>query len=126
MCTYIRGSTPGPDPHINTVTAINVLGIPEVEILLVGIAIIGTIIPFIGIPYTMVPFGFATAEIHLSSAKKLYCAVTMMTSDMQQRYALKFAVVIVNCNYKKVTIKSYCYSWGGGMASNVRDVQIGC
>ena len=100
------------------------VGIPEVEILLVGIAITGTIIPFIGIPDTMVPFGFATAEIHLSSAKKLYCAVTMMTSDMQQKYV---AVVIVNCNYKeKVMIKSYCYSWGGGMACNVRDVQIWC
>ena len=79
------------DPHINTVTAINVqyVGVPEVEILLVGIAITGTIIPFIGIPYTMVPFGFATAEIHLSSAYTVLCC-----NNDDFRYATEICIKI--------------------------------
>lgn len=86
------------DPHINTVTAINVqyVGIREVEILLVGMAITGTI------SYSYLSSGshiqwyllvlIATAEIQkftFLQSQKLYRAVTMMTSDMQQNNCIK-------------------------------------
>ena len=87
------------DPHqglihsltLKLLSMYRILGIPEVEILLVGIAITG--IPLYHSLGSQIQWYLLVLQLQkftFLQPKKLYCAqqcaVTMMTSDMQQKY----------------------------------------